>query len=331
MLKQTFISLILILVSSFSYADQPEYPNEDLTMTLEDGRTLGYAIYGSDTGTPLIYFYGAGGSRYMGRRLDSLATVQEIRLIVPDRPGIGQSSYVKKRKLTDWPADVAALADHLEIRKFSVMSESGGTPYAIACAWGLPNRINQAIVVSGVSPTTGDFDPDQLPKSLRRNLKLAQRAPLWFLRFNYRQIDKLISNNPDKFIELASEQSSEPDKMVMSSKSELAVMIAAFKEAFRQGYAGVALETRLYARDWGIPLEEIDVPVLIYHGDLDQNTPLVMAEYLASKIPESVLTVFPGEGHATIMLNNGRQIFSVVQQSSFWVRHRHKTVIIVTN
>lgn len=308
MFKKLPVILIITLTSVFALAE----PTEDLTVTLKDGRTLGYAIYGSETGDPVMYFYGSGGSRYMGRRLDSLAQAEGIQLIVPDRPGIGHSTFVKKRKLTDWPADVDELATSLEIDNYSVMSESGGTPYAAVCAWALPEKVDQAIIVSGVSPTTGDFDMSKLSKLLQRNMKLSRRAPLWFLRFNYKQIDKLITNDPDRFMEVILDQFAEPDKMIMISKSEQMIMINSFKEAFRQGYAGVALETRLYARDWGFSLEDIEVPVLLYHGDLDQNAPVAMAEFMEEKIPGAILTVMPGEGHATIMVNHGRQVFSEV-------------------
>jgi len=331
MRKNLFVILILGLSAGPGVARSGDFPNEDLTFKLNDGRTLGYAIYGSGSGEPLIYFYGAGGSRYMGRRLDSLASAHKIRLIVPDRPGIGQSTHVKKRTLLDWPADVEALADHLGVRRFSVMSESGGTPYAAVCAWALPGRINRAILVAGVSPTTGDFDMDQLSKTMQRSMKIARKAPLWFLRFNYRQIDRLIMNKPDRFIEIISDQFSEPDKAIMADESEQILMMESFKEAFRQGYAGVALETRLYARDWGFPLGEIQIPVLIYHGALDQNAPVQMAKYTAQKIPTAALTIFPEEGHATIMVNKGRQIFSLVERSSFKVRLNLKTVINVTH
>lgn len=308
MFKKLPVILIVTLTSVFAVAES----TEDLTITLKDGRTLGYAIYGSETGAPVMYFYGSGGSRYMGRRLDSLAQAEGIQLIVPDRPGIGHSTFVKKRKLTDWPADVDELATALGIGNYSVMSESGGTPYAAVCAWALPEKVDQAIIVSGVSPTTGEFDLSKLSKPLQRNMKLSRRAPLWFLRFNYKQIDKLITNDPERFIELISDQFAAPDKEIMASKSEQLIMINSFKEAFRQGYAGVALETRLYARDWGFALDEIQVPVLIYHGDLDQNAPVAMAEFMGAKISGAILTVMPGEGHATIMLNHGRQVFSVV-------------------
>jgi pimeloyl-ACP methyl ester carboxylesterase len=75
-----------------------------------------------------------------------------IRLIAIDRPGVGLSSFQPNRRLSDWPADVDALADELELVRFSVLGYSGGGPYAAACAARIPQRLIAAAMVSSVAP-----------------------------------------------------------------------------------------------------------------------------------------------------------------------------------
>jgi pimeloyl-ACP methyl ester carboxylesterase len=41
----------------------------------------------------------------------------------------------------------------------------------------------------------------------------------------------------------------------------------------------------------------MSVPTLIWHGDRDPAVPLAIAEFYANTIPQSSLTVLPGEGH----------------------------------
>ncbi len=43
-----------------------ENTRTDATLTLSDGRTLGYAEYGDHTGTPVFMFHGNPGSRSAG-------------------------------------------------------------------------------------------------------------------------------------------------------------------------------------------------------------------------------------------------------------------------
>ena len=61
------------------------------TLTLKDGRTLGYAEYGEPTGTPIVGFHGMPGSRLVLMSIEKAALASGARLIAPDRPGYGIS------------------------------------------------------------------------------------------------------------------------------------------------------------------------------------------------------------------------------------------------
>jgi pimeloyl-ACP methyl ester carboxylesterase len=51
-----------------------------------------------------------------------------------DRPGYGGSTPQPDRTVADAAADVAALADQLQVGRFAVWGASGGGPHALACA-----------------------------------------------------------------------------------------------------------------------------------------------------------------------------------------------------
>ncbi|KAL4747753.1 hypothetical protein BDW72DRAFT_206176 [Aspergillus terricola var. indicus] len=50
-------------------------------LTLQDGRTLGYAEYGNPKGFPLLYFHGFPSSRLEGSAFDDIAWRQNLRII----------------------------------------------------------------------------------------------------------------------------------------------------------------------------------------------------------------------------------------------------------
>jgi len=111
----------------------------DKVIQLRDGRTLGYAEYGSSEGKPLFYFHGHPGSRFEARFLAEQAAQVGVRLIGIDRPGMGLSSFKARRRLLDWPDDVVELADSLHLDRFAVVGFSGGGPYTLACAYKVPS------------------------------------------------------------------------------------------------------------------------------------------------------------------------------------------------
>ena len=116
-------------------------PRTYQTTTLPDGRTLAYAEYGDPDGRPLFFFHGFGGTHlgwgYLESNCDALNA--GVRIISPDRPGTGRSTFMPNRQFTDWPADVTALADALGLDRFGVLGVSGGGPYALACAVAILN------------------------------------------------------------------------------------------------------------------------------------------------------------------------------------------------
>jgi pimeloyl-ACP methyl ester carboxylesterase len=124
------------------------------TVTLPDGRTLGYATYGphpSPDIPTIVYCHGFPGSRIEAAFFDSKQ--MPLHVISIDRPGMGLSTFQSSRRILDWPADVLALLNHLRIPQFYVLGDSGGSPYALACAKEIPQeRLLGISVVSGIYP-----------------------------------------------------------------------------------------------------------------------------------------------------------------------------------
>ena len=120
--------------------------------TLPDGRQLSYCLAGAENGEPVFTFHGLPGSRMESLMFDATANQNNIRIITPDRPGYGKSTRHPIRSLSDWSADVAYLADSMEIQNFGVVGVSGGAPCALACAYYLPRRVTKAGILCGLGP-----------------------------------------------------------------------------------------------------------------------------------------------------------------------------------
>ena len=75
-----------------------------------------------------------------------------VRIISPDRPGVGISTFQESRQFLDWGNDIAQLADFLGLNKYSIFGLSGGAPHVLACIISDSLRIENASIVSGATP-----------------------------------------------------------------------------------------------------------------------------------------------------------------------------------
>ena len=88
-----------------------------------------------------------------------------------------------------------------------------------------------------------------------------------------------------------------------------------YGEATRNGVRGFVQEVIIESRSWGFRLEDIQMPVRIWHGDQDSSTPIGMARYMAQALPNCRATYLPGEGHF-IVFTHWREILSELVSSS---------------
>ena len=122
---------------------------------LKDNRTLSFDQYGDSKGKPVFLFHGLHSSRLEGVIVSKKMEQKQIRLIVFDRAGMGQSTFQEDRTLFDTVDDTLALAEHLGIEKFSVIGTSSGAKYALACAYKIPQKLEQVFCLS--SAVTREF------------------------------------------------------------------------------------------------------------------------------------------------------------------------------
>lgn len=265
------------------------------SITLRDDRTLSYAEYGNPAGTPLLFFHGTPGSRRW-----ALPAWQDrsgpIRIIAPDRPGMGGSTFQPGRRLLDWPNDVVQLADALGLERFAVAGVSGGGPHALACAYALPDRVRLAASLSGAGPIEGGDSLKGMHAANRAAFTLAMRAP-WLLQVFMVPSLYLAEHFPDRYAKGALKALPEADRQVLTDPQIRQVLKVGAREAVAHGPRGVLHEARIFVQPWGFHGADIKVPVLIWQGTADRNVPLAMVEQLAAEIPDAELKVYEGEGH----------------------------------
>lgn len=279
--------------------------NDNQTITLRDGRTLGYGEYGAPHGTPIFVFHGFPVCRLEYTEWDGLAEKLNARLIALDRPGVGLSTFQPDRKILDWPADVSQLAEHLKLDQYRVLGGSGGGPYAVACAYALPKERMRAVgIMGGAGPIEAGMEGTRpiarIATLLVKHFPSAFRwmADRWFVR---------PAQDPDPQVlkhalrHLKHVMTADEGESYLKKKDVVETFARVFRETFRQGVDGCMKEAELLGQPWGFKLEDIDHDgVRLWYGTNDENTPVSWGRFMADRIKGSVLTEYDGDSHYSL-------------------------------
>jgi pimeloyl-ACP methyl ester carboxylesterase len=265
-----------------------------LSITLNDGRRLGYAEYGDPSGKPVLYFPGTPSSRLLHPPTEP-TTDLGVRLLVLERPGYGLSDFQKGRQLLDWPDDVASFADTMGLDRFPVVGVSGGGPYAAACAFKLPRRVTRAAIACGVGPSDLPGAIEEMPRLRRMGARIARGAP-WLLT-SALWLAANPQRDPERFFARMVSGNSPVDQEIVSRPEIKAMLVENYREATCRGLCGFAQDSIILSNPWGFRPEDISIPVHLWHGEADANVSISAARYLADSIPNCQARFLPGQGH----------------------------------
>ncbi|KAF2664887.1 alpha/beta-hydrolase [Microthyrium microscopicum] len=107
----------------------------------ESGRVVSFSEVGAPKGNVVFCCVGMGLTRYVTAFYDELASTLNLRLITPDRPGVGESQPDPNGTPLSWADDVLFICSSLGVTKFSILAHSAGAIYALATALRIPQHI----------------------------------------------------------------------------------------------------------------------------------------------------------------------------------------------
>lgn len=285
-----------------------ELYDDPKTVTLPDGRRLGYAETGDPDGDPVLTFHGIPSGRLGAAVFDRIGRERGVRIVAPERPGVGVSDSDPDRELTDWPTDVVALLDALGIDTAPVFGISGGGPYALACGASRPDRSPRVAVCCGTGPA-------QAVGLVSRLFSLTARYNPWLIRA-FLRLEALSSRQlPERTLERRANAGAPRDRELW--RGEVGKLLVASVPAACRHYrtASFARDLQLFARDWGFDLGAIDVPVGLWYGRADQYVPISVGQYLFDAIPTAEAHFYPDLGHVSVIVENHATILDWLQRS----------------
>ncbi len=259
-------------------------PIDDHQIVLADGRRLAYLELGDPEGAPVLWCHGGLSSRLDACPAAASAQAHGLRLIVPNRPGVGRSTRQVGRTMGSWAADASDLAAQLELDELAVMGWSLGGGFAQAVAAAGQPRVRHLTLVASVIPPTwpgmqGEVNTmDRLFMRLHDRGAKVDRSLIRALRVMARHAPRALAR-----------QGHFPPEQADA-------IVAAINEGLR--FAGGAVdEYRCMSVAWGFEPEQISVPTSIWQGDADTLVPAAWGQRLADAIEGAELHLVPGAGH----------------------------------
>jgi len=247
----------------------------------------------------------------MAELTDQAARDLGVRIISPDRPGISGSAFQANRKLTDWPPIVRKIADALEIDQFHILAISGGAPYAYVSAWQIPERVRAIAIVSGAPPIVDLGEHSGLLALYRWMLALYRSQPqlLRALFCLTRPIACL--RPPIRFRPLLLKLLLQPcDAAALRDAAAFEACFESQRRAWRASAKGVMTDAEIYAQPWGFRLEDVDVPVRLWHGKEDRAFAFRVALEIARRLPNCTARFVDHAGHYSLPIRHMHEILA---------------------
>ncbi|MEZ2416246.1 alpha/beta fold hydrolase [Luteibacter sp. RCC_6_2] len=256
-------------------------------ITTKDGTQIYYKDWGK--GQPIVFHHGwpLSADDWDAQMLFFLN--EGFRVIAHDRRGHGRSTQTATgNEMDTYAADVAALAEHLDLKNaIHIGHSTGGGEVARYVARHGKGRVAKAVLVSAVPPimvktpaNPGGLDIsvfDGLRQQLAANrAQFYREVPIPFYGFNRPGV-KTIEGVVDNWWRQG---------MIGGAKAHYDC-IKAFSET-----------------DFTEDLKAIDVPTLVLHGDDDQIVPYADAGVLSAKLlKNSELKIYKGYPHGMLTVH----------------------------
>jgi pimeloyl-ACP methyl ester carboxylesterase len=272
------------------------------TITTTDGRGLHLHEAGERGGRPVIVVYGTPSSGLVYARHAADAEARGIHLIAFDRPGYGESDTQPGRTVADVAADVTAIADELGLGRFAVWGVSGGGPHALACAALLPDRVAAVASLAAPAPYPaegldwlagmGEDNVEEFGATLEGRAALEpilRRHAVWIE-------EATVDDIREQWASLLTDL----DAGVVDG-DQARYMLESMRRAIAPGIEGWRDDDLAFVRPWGFELEQIRVPVLLWHGEHDRFVPIAHGRWLAERIPGVEARFRDDDGHLTLV------------------------------
>jgi pimeloyl-ACP methyl ester carboxylesterase len=272
---------------------------ESQTLTMPDGRTVGYLDHGPAGGEPVLWCHGGPGSRHEPAQVAAPAAEAGYRRIGVDRPGYGLSTPWPGRSIADWVPDGLAVLDALGVERAALVGVSTGGAYALALAAAAPQRVSGVIACCALT--------DMSWPEGRRLQESALTTGVWEAPDRAAAIAIVEDGfGPDgsKLLEPPPDAAPLPpaDLALLADPAWLEAMATAMGAMFAQGVVGYVDDRLADGVGWvSFDVSRVRAPTIVLHGSEDSVVNVAQAHHTAAIVPGARLEIVDGLAHLSIV------------------------------
>jgi pimeloyl-ACP methyl ester carboxylesterase len=267
---------------------------ETVQFRLSDGRLLKADLYGPPAKKAILFFHGLGSSKAIVQADEAWLWAQQIRLLVPNRPGIGTSGIYIGYNLFDVARDTQELMKSQGITHVYPLGWSAGAAYAMAYSLAFPEMVQKTGLISPCLPF-GEAYKKILPPTWLWAGWINKNIP-WLARLYFRRLAAKIARHPEKVLDAATKNNSTPDQLLVEQIHWRIHLLQDMQQAYCHHGLGVFADAQAICKTWYDPAA-IRTPVLIWQGQHDSVWTTETAQALQAAIPNARLKLYPRQGH----------------------------------
>lgn len=249
-----------------------------------------YIQHGAEHGRIVIYFHGTPGAPSEGAIFDQLGKEHGLLFICLDRFSI-DASITDGAYYQLLAKEISAIADGNPVH---FIGFSIGAFVALQTCRHMNNRVKHLHLISAAAPLDGGNFLEQMAG--KQVFKLARGFPYLFLLLSYGQ--KLLALLwPRMLFRLLFVSATGKDQILVASHEFQTNITNVLRSCFLGNIQGYVREIRAYVQPWKSTLSDISVRTNLWYGSDDNWSPIAMAKFLESLIPNCQSTEFIGVSH----------------------------------
>lgn len=270
-------------------------------LRLPGGRCLEFTVAGPPDGPLLVSHHGTPSAGRLYEPFVDAGAARGLRTVTYSRPGYATSTRAPGRTVADCAADVAALVDHLGAERFYVTGRSGGGPHALACAARLRDRVIACATVASVAPwgAAGLSFLDGMAEENVEEFAATLAGPDELAAYLRPMSERILAAEPRAMAEELGDLISDVDAEALTGGYG-AFATELLHDGIRDGIWGWFDDDLALTDAWGFEVEDVAVPVTVWHGGRDHAVPFAHGAWLAARIPGARAELHAEHGHLSL-------------------------------
>ncbi|NND00601.1 MAG: hypothetical protein HKN85_10510, partial [Gammaproteobacteria bacterium] len=265
----------------------------DRELLLSSGARVAYCDYGPANGRPLIVFHSGFGSRLaIPPGYEEVCERTNRRLIIPDRPGIGKTDFIKGHP-ENWNRQLQEFIDLLGIDQYEVLGSIIASQMAVSYAAQSDSRLQRVILTSPVVLNEKSHTR-YLTEILAPAARYVGLSPTFASEIYELWLKSVTLNLDVHYPSMLAASIGSAERALFERQHIIQLLTDVFKEGARQSLEGIVSEMVFCMTPLNLDLSRLTTPFDVWYGTEDKRITQQGVNKIFSEFPNCRLHVREG-------------------------------------